>query len=249
MEKITLQNIPRASLNRTMRELFIDLIDITMEDNGKGYLKSAPSNYGYIFFWYGWLNKKALQKHYTSYAPREKVKEIQKNKKQSSEFKLQDQINDFLFSIVREHPDTIGAGHAEVHLAILAPRLKQTSLRDATKALKIYCQQLERLEKFTRKYLKKKSGRIVEEIETNFEVIDYITAEEAKKFADEYFWDDECGYLELSHRKIGCEILIRVHFDGDEKLSEVIERIDKVISPIKPDIEQNFRYGKSLWPF
>jgi len=31
------------------------------------------------------------------------------------------------------------------------------------------------------KYLKKKSGRIVEEIETSFGVIDYITVEEAKK--------------------------------------------------------------------
>ncbi len=70
-----------------------------------------------------------------------------------------------------------------------------------------------------------------------------------KKFADEYFWDDECGYLELSHRKLGCEIQVRVHFDGGEKLSEVVEIIDKVINPIKPEIEQMFRFGKSFCPF
>lgn len=49
MEKITLQNITKASLNRTMRDLFQDLIDITMEGNLKGGLKSIPTNYGYIF--------------------------------------------------------------------------------------------------------------------------------------------------------------------------------------------------------
>ncbi len=249
MEKFALQNIPRASFNRTMRELFLDLIDITMEETGKGCLKSAPSNYGYVFFWYGWLNKKALQKHYPAYVPKEKVKDIKKNKKQDTALKLQDQISDFLFSIIRDHPDTIGEGHAEVHLAVLAPRLKQVGVADAAKSLKLYAQQLEKLEKFTRKYLKKKAGRIVEEIETNFEVVDYITAEEAKKFADEYFWDDECGYLELSHRKLGCEIQVRVHFDGDDTLNEVVERIDKAITPIKPEAGQMFRYGKSLWPF
>lgn len=249
MDKFTLQNIPPASFDRTMRDLFIDLIDITMEETGKGCLKSVPSNYGYVFFWYGYLNKKNLQKTYPNYVPKEKVKDIKKTKKQDATLKLQNQISDFLFSIIRDHPDTIGEGHAEVHLAILAPRLKQTSLSDAAKALKTYSQQLERLEKFTRKYLKKKSGKIVEAVETNFEVIDYITPQEAKKFADEYFWDDECSYLELSHRKLGCEIQVRVHFDGDETLKEVVEKIDQVISPIKPEIEQMFRYGKPFWPF
>lgn len=249
MEKFALQNIPRASFNRTMRELFVDLIDITMEETGKGCLKSVPSNYGYVFFWYGWLNKKALQKYYPAYVPKEKVKEIKKNKKQDSALTLQNQVSDFLFSIIRDHPDTIGGGHAEVHLAILAPRLKQASLTNAAKSLKVYAQQLERLEKFTRKYLKKKAGKIVEEIETSFEVVDYITAEQVKKFSDEYFWDDECGYLELSHRKLCCEVQVRVHFDGDDKLSEVVERIDKVIDPIKPEVGQMFRYGKSFVPF
>ena len=84
MEKITLQNITKASLNRTMRDLFQDLIDITMENNPKGGLKSIPTNYGYIFFWYGWLNKKNLQKYYADYVTKEKVKEIKKNKKENS---------------------------------------------------------------------------------------------------------------------------------------------------------------------
>ena len=247
MEKITLQNITKASLNRTMRDLFQDLIDITMEDNLKGGLKSAPTNYGYVFFWYGYLDKRALQKYHSAYVTKEKVKEIKKNKKEKNASTLQDQLNDFLFSMVRDHPDLIGGGHAETHLAILAPSLKQASISEAAKALKEYSQKLERLEKFTRKYLKKNS--IVEEIETKFEAIDYITAKDVTKFADEYFWDDECGYIELAHKKLACEIQVRVHFDANDKLSQVIERIDKVIEPIKPEIDQMYRYGKSYWPF
>ncbi len=249
MEKITLQNITKASLNRTMRDLFQDLIDITMENNPKGGLKSIPTNYGYIFFWYGWLNKKNLQKYYVDYVTKEKVKEIKKNKKENSALTLQNQLSDFLFSMVRDHPDIIEGGHAETHLAILAPRLKQASITEAAKALKEYSQRLERVEKFTHKYLKRNSGKIVEEIETNFESIDYITSKDVGKFADEYFWDDECGYIELAHKKLACEIQVRVHFDANDKLSEVMARIDQVIEPIKPEVGEMFRYGKSFWPF
>ncbi len=248
MDIFTLQNIPPASLDRTMRELFMDLIDIGMDVNGKGCLKSVPSNYGYVFFWYGWLNKKALQKYYPSYVPAGKIKEIKKAKKTPIK-PLQDQISDYLFSIVREHPDTIEAGHAEAHFSILAPKLKQTTVVDAAKALKECAAKLEKLEKFRSKYLNKKTGRIVEEIQTSFENIDYITTEDAKKFTDEYFWDDECGYIELSHKKTGCEIQVMIHFKGDEKLQEVVDRIDRVINPIKPEFDQIFRYGKSIWPF
>jgi len=230
-----------------MRDLFQDLIDITLEENLKGSLKSVPTNYGYIFFWYGWLDKKALQKYHAAYVTKEKVKEIKKNKKEKNALTLQDQLSDFLFSMVRDHPDLIGGGHAETHLAILAPSLKQSSISEAAKALKEYAQKLEHLEKFTRKYLKKNS--IVEEIETKFEAIDYITAKEVAKFADEYFWDDECGYIELARKKLACEVQVRVHFDANDKLSQVIERIDKVIEPIKTEINPMYRYGKSYWPF
>jgi hypothetical protein len=247
MEKITLQNLTKASLNRTMRDLFQDLIDITMEDNLKGGLKSIPTNYGYIFFWYGWLDKKALQKYHAAYITKDKVKEIKKNKKEKNSLTLQDQLSDFLFSMVRDHPDLIGGGHAETHLAILAPSLKQASVSEAAKALKEYSQKLERLEKFTRKYLKKNST--VEEIEAKFVAIDYVTEKDVAKFVDEYFWDDECGYIELAHKKLACEIQVRVHFDANDKLSQVMERIDKVIEPIKPELTPMYRYGKSHWPF
>jgi hypothetical protein len=230
-----------------MRDLFQDLIDITMEDNLKGGLKSIPTNYGYIFFWYGWLDKKVLQKYHATYVTKEKVKEIKKNKKEKNSLTLQDQLSDFLFSMVRDHPDLIGGGHAETHLAILAPSLKQASVSEAAKALKEYSQKLERLEKFTRKYLKKNST--VEEIEAKFVAIDYVTEKDVAKFADEYFWDDECGYIELAHKKLACEIQVRVHFDANDKLSQVIERIDKVIEPIKPELSPMYRYGKSHWPF
>jgi len=232
-----------------MRDLFQDLIDITMENSPKGGLKSIPTNYGYVFFWYGWLNKKNLQNYCPDYVPKEKVKEIKKNKKENSTLTLQNQLSDFLFTMVRDHPEIIDGGHAETHLAVLAPRLRHASITEAVKALKEYAQKLERIEKFSRKYLKKNSGKIVEEIEINFDAIDYITAIDVAKFADEYFWDDECGYIELAHKRLACEIQVRVHFDADDKLDEVMERIDQVIEPIKPEIEKMFRYGKSYWPF
>lgn len=249
MEKIALQNIPQASLNRTMRDMFLDLIDITTEDLTRNCLKSIPTNYGYVFFWYGWLNKKALEKYYQAYVPSEKVKEIRKRKKKDSDLTFQDQIGDFLFSMVREHPDTIGKGHVEVHLAMLTPKLKETSVLDASKALRIYSEALEKLESFKSKFLAKKMGRIVDEIETRFEIIDFITVDEVAKFADEYFWDDECGYVELAHRRLGCEIQISVNFDGNDTLGEVVDRIDRVITPIKRETGQMFRFGKPLWPF
>ena len=249
MEKFTLQNVPSASLKRSMRDLFLDLIDITMEENGRGALKSVPTNFGYAFFWYGWLNKKTLTKYYPDYVPKEKVKEIKKDKKQDSTQKLQDQIGDFLFSIVRDHPEVIGDGHVETHLGLIAPKLKQATVADAAKSLKEYSQRLEKLEVFTRKNLKKKNGKIVEEIESSFRVIDFITEKEVGKFADEYFWDDECGYVELAHRRLGCEIQVRVHFDGDEKLGEVVQRIDQVLAPLKSELDPMFRFGKSRWPF
>ena len=250
MEKISLQNIPAASLNRKMRDLFQDLIDITMmEANGKGCLKSVPTNYGYVFFWYGYLNKKALQKHYTAYVPKEKVREMRKNKKENPSKLLKDQISEFLFSMVRDHPEIIGEGLAETHLTILAPRLKSATVADAAKALKEYALKLERLEKFKRKYLKKKSGRIVEEIETRFEPVDYVTEPQVKKYGDEYFWDDECGYLELAHKRLGCEIQVRVHFKGEDTLGQVVDRIDGAIEPLKSDLNVMYRFGRPCWPF
>jgi hypothetical protein len=49
-EKFELQNVPAASLRRSMREFFMDLVDISMDENGKGCLKSVPTNFGYVFF-------------------------------------------------------------------------------------------------------------------------------------------------------------------------------------------------------
>jgi hypothetical protein len=248
MEKFALQNIPSGSFKRSMRDLFLDLVDITMEENGKGCLKSVPTNFGYVFFWYGWLDKKTLTKVYPVYVPKEKVKEIKKSKKQDASKKLQDQINDFLFSIARDHPEVIGEGHAETHFGIIAPKLKQATVADAAKSLKEYAQRLEKIDIFTRKNLKK-NGKLIEEIESGFHVIDYITEKEVAKFSDEYFWDDECGYVELAHRRLGCEVQVRVHFDGDELLGEVVDRIEKAILPIKAELDPMYRFGKSRWPF
>jgi hypothetical protein len=232
-----------------MRDMFVDLIDITTDDKGRGCLKSVPANFGYVFFWYGWLNQKTLTKTYPLYVPKEKVKEIKKAKKQDSSLKLQPQINDFLFSIVRDHPEVVGEGHAEVHLALLTPKLRHATVADAANSLKNYAQRLEKLDSFTRKNLRRKPGKMVEEIESRFENIDYLTGKEVAKYSDEYFWDDECGYVELAHHRLGCEVQVRVHFKGDEALFDVAERIERAVAPIKPLIDPIFRFGKSRWPF
>lgn len=247
-EKFALQNIPAASLQRSMRDLFLDLVDLTIDENGKSCLKSVPTNFGYVFFWYGNLDKKALVKYFSEYVPKEKVKEIKKNKKQDAKT-VQDQISDFLFNIVRDHLDVIGEGHVEVHLGMVAPKLKQATVMDGSKALKEYAQRLEKLESFTRKCLTKKNSKTIEAIESRFEAIDFITAKEVAKFGDEYFWDDECGYVELAHKRLACEIHMRVHFDGDEKLGAVVDRIENVIAPIEGELDPMYRFGKSRWPF
>ncbi len=243
-----LQNIPAASFKRSMRDMFVDLIDLTMEATGKGCLKSVPTNYGYVFFWYGFPNRKALMNCCPQYVPKEKVKALKKIKKDSP-IKLQDQISDFLFHIVRDHPDVIGEGQAEVHLAMLAPKLKQASVSDAAQTLKQYASRLEKLDAFTQKNLKRKTGRVVDEIHSSFQEIDFITDKEVEQFGDEYFWDDECGYVELEHRRLGCEVQIHVHFDGDETLQQVVDHIDAVIAPLKPDLDLMYRFGKPYWPF
>lgn len=243
-----LQNIPAASFKRSMRDMFVDLIDLTMEATGKGCLKSVPTNYGYVFFWYGFPNRKALMNCCPQYVPKEKVKDLKKIKK-DSQIKVQDQISDFLFHIVRDHPDVIGEGQAEVHLAMLAPKLKQASVSDAAQTLKQYASRLEKLDAFTHKNLKRKTGRVVEEIHLSFQEIDFITDKEVEQFGDEYFWDDECGYVELEHRRLGCEVQIHVNFDGDETLQQVVDRIDAVIAPLKPDLDLMYRFGKPYWPF
>ena len=249
MEKFALQNVPAASLKRSMRDMFLDLIDITMEGASKGCLKAVPTNYGHVSFWYGYLNKKALAKYYSAYVPKEKVKELKKIKRSDSAQNMQDQLSDYLFTIVRDHPEVIGGGHAQVHLAILTPRLKDATVANAAKALRSYAIRLEKLDVFTRKNLSKKHSKTVEEIQASFETIDYITDKEVAQYGDEYFWDDECGYFELAHRRLGCEVQVGVHFEADETLGELVERIDRVIAPIKADLDPMFRFGKSQWPF
>jgi len=248
-EKFALQNVSAASFRRSIREFFLDLVDISMDENGKGCLKSVPTNFGYVFFWYGWLNQKTLAKTAPAYVPKDLFKKINQGKKQDAAQKLQVQIGDFLFSIVRDHPEVIGEGHVETHLALVAPKLKGANISDAAKSLEEYAGRLKKLDVFTRKTLKRKTGRVVEEIESRFDVVDYITEKEVAQYGDEYFWDDECGYVELAHRRLGCEVVVSVHFVGDEKLETVIDRIEKTIAPIKTELDPMFRFGKSRWPF
>jgi hypothetical protein len=45
------------------------------------------------------------------------------------------------------------------------------------------------------------------------------------------------------------KLVVSVHFDGDDKLGAVIDRIEKTIAPIKTELDPMFRFGKSRWPF
>jgi hypothetical protein len=151
--------------------------------------------------------------------PKDLLKKARQGKNQASTHNLQAQISDFLFPIARDHPEVIGEGYAETHLALVAPKLKGASISDAAKSLEEYAGRLEKLDIFTRKTLKRKTGRVVEEIESLFDVVDFITEKEVAQYGDEYFWDDECGYVELSHRRLGCEVVAGVHFYGDKNWS------------------------------
>jgi hypothetical protein len=51
-------------LNFKMRDLFPELIDYDVENPEEGYLKSFHANYGYVSFWYGWIDEDALEKHF-----------------------------------------------------------------------------------------------------------------------------------------------------------------------------------------
>ncbi|MEM2961263.1 MAG: hypothetical protein QXU67_06625 [Candidatus Bathyarchaeia archaeon] len=233
-----------------MRDNFRSLVDYIEEDKTAGYLISIPSNYGYVFFWYGFLDEEALSKYYKDYVSEEKMREIDEAKEKEGEyFSISEYVRNELFVIAYDHPDVIGEGFAEVYLSIIEPDFEKLNLERTIKTLKSLIKKLERLLDFEKKYYNHEMEDI-EDMEINYEVIDFANSRaseeeiEALKYKD---FDD--SYYPNIFRRRGWEICLRILFNGDETLKEVIEKIDKAISPLKGIVNKMRRYEPSYYPF
>ena len=214
-------------------------------------MKSIPSNYGYVFFWYGYPDNEALENYYAAYVSRKSLKEIEKARKEDEEdtFQVQDYLEDCLFSIARDHSDILGSSWAEVYLAILMSDLEKKGAEEGASLLKEFVKKkLERLEKFMKDCFEEKTV-LVQNVESNFEVVDFLSLKELNRLADEEFWECDCDYRELAKTKMGCQIRLKIDFGADDTLKEVVGRIDVAVTPLKGLVDQMFRWGESYYPF
>jgi len=229
MAKYKIEIAP-SLLNLKMRDLFKKLIDDYVEKPEKGYLKSYYANYGFVSFWYGWLDEEKLEKYYKAYVSESELERIQEVKESEGEelFSLRDQLHnlDYLFPITRDHPDVIGQGHAEVYLHVLLPNLDDVSLDDAVVMLRQQADKLEKIKDFRPEDDPALMTFIDDPPDGGFDsfVIDE-TEEEAEYSATAF------------------EQRIRISFDGDDKLRTVLQRIDKVIEPLKGHVDNLRLYG------
>jgi len=248
--------------NKKMRDIFRSLVDeyvsYPQEDERMGYLKSIPSNYGYVFFWFGYLDEEALSKYYKDYLSKEKLIEIEEAKNREEYFSLEDNIRDELFPIVYDHSDTIEAGWVEVYLAILDPELEKVTLEKALDLLNLHILKLKKLIDFENKWLESKEIGI--DIEIGYEKIKYadlrlkrelekIGIDSVEFFYNEQDYGEDYDLLQYIHERKGWEICVKIDFNGDDTLKEVIYRIDKIISPLKRILNKITRYESSFFPF
>jgi len=270
MVKFELKNLDENLFSQKMRDVFKSLVDVYVsypqKDTKDGFLKSIPSNYGYVFFWFGFLDEEALAKYYKDYVSKDKLREIEEAKKKRRRefeeagiregyFSLSDHIRDDLFPIVYDHPDIIGQGFAEVYLAtVFNPEFKEVSIDRAISSLKRQVKKLEKINDFADKVFKRpRQIEGVEDIEINYETIKFVDSKASEEeigaliFEDEEIFEDE-NYQHIFRRE-GWEICLRIIFDGDDTLKEVVERIDKIISPLKGVIDKMVRYESSFSPF
>jgi len=261
--------LDESLLNRKMRDVFKSLVDVNVsypqKDTKDGFLKSIPSNYGYVFFWFGYLDEEALTKYYKDYVSKGKLREIEEAKirkrreceeagiKEWEEyFRLKDHVYDNLFPIVYDHPDVIRQGFAEVYLAILNPDFKETSIDKVIPILKRQAKKLEKLNAFKDKvYHEQIEG--VDDIEINYKTIKFVDSKASEEeigaliYEDEEIFEDE-NYKHIFRRE-GWEIKLSINFDGDDTLKEVVERIDRTTSPLKRIVNKMIRYETSYYPF
>lgn len=254
--------LDESLLNQKMRDVFKSLVDLYVSypqrDTKDGFLKSVPSNYGYVFFWFGWLNHDVLTKYYKDYVSRDKLKEIEEaRKREEGYFSLKDHIRDELFPIVYDHPDVIGEGFAEVYLAILDPDFKEISIDKVIPILERQAKKLEKLNDFQdevfegRREGKRREG--IEDMEINYATVKFVDSRASEEEVDALINEDEeifeDGNYKHIFRREGWEIKLSISFDGDDTLKEVVERIDKTISPLKRIVNKMVRYENSCYPF
>jgi len=255
MVKFKLIDLDERLFPQRMRDIFKSLVDTDAsypsKDTRDGFLKSIPSNYGYVFFWFGWLDEEALTKYYKNYVSKEKLKEIEEvREKEEGYFSLQDHIRDELFPIVYDHSDTIGSGFAEVYLAILNADFKDMSIEKVIPILKRQAKKLEKLNDFVKEQIKDI------DIEIHYETMKFASSkaseeerEALKASYEDIFFEEELQNYKHIFRREGWEILLKIDFDGNDTLKEVVERVDKIISPIKSIINKMVRYENSFFPF
>jgi len=263
MLKFELKDLDKRLFSQKMRDVFKSLVDTNasypQKDTKDGFLKSIPSNYGYVFFWFGYLDEEALAKHYKDYISQDKIREIEGQKKKEEEelgeryLRIKYHIYNDLFPIVYDHPDIIEEGFAEVHLATLFDaNLEKVSIDKAIPVLKRQAEKLEKLNDFKRRQWE---GQIegLEDMEIYYETIKFVDSKASEEeigaliFGDEELFEDE-NYKHIFRRE-GWEICLKINFDGDDTLKEVVERIDKIISPLKGIINRMIRYETSYFPF
>ncbi|MEM2129403.1 MAG: hypothetical protein QXZ70_02270 [Candidatus Bathyarchaeia archaeon] len=210
MAKYRILDLPRELLNVKMRDLFKSLIDYDVDNPEKGYLKSFYANYGYVTFWYGWLDEEALEKYFRDYVSSSPLKKIEDARNAADEesrafFSLRDMLDDFdcLFPIVRDHPDVLEGGHAEVRLHVLCPRLDELNLDEAIVQLREFTDKLERMRDFKHEDDLDVEGYLDDPPDGGFETFIIYDAEE----------DDEVSVVAF-------EMRIRIHFEGDSSLKE-----------------------------
>lgn len=228
---------------KNMRDVFKSLVD---RDTKEGYLRSIPSNYGYVSFWFGFLDQKTLSRYYKGYVSKDKLREIEEAKRnrlrefeeagiEDTEglFDLSDYVRDQLFSIAYDHTDIIGKGLAQVYLAVLFDRdLKETTINEAISILKTQAEKLETINDLADKIFRREIPEL-NDIEIDYQTIEFADNEDSNE----------------TQIREGWEIKLSINFDGDDTLRETIERIDKAISPLKETLTRMIRYESSFFPF
>ncbi len=263
--KFQLIGLDESLFSQKMRYVFKSLVDAEAsyphEDTNKGFLRSIPSNYGYVFFWYGWLDDDALSKYYVDYVSEDRVRRINEERRDEGEyFSLKKHIEDVLFPIVYDHPDVIVGGFAEVYLAITNPDIKEfNNIERVVYILRKQAKRLEELNYFIDNYYyytENRNQKIyegLEDIEVYYWTIKFADLyadeeeiEALKSGDDEIFEDEDYKHI---FRRDGWEINLKITFDGDDTLRDVVDRIDRVISPLKGVVDKMIRFETSYYPF
>ena len=228
MVKFELKDLDESLFSQKMRDVFKSLVDVYVsypqKDTKDGFLKSIPSNYGYVFFWFGFLNEEALTKYYKDYVSKGKLREIEEARKKrlreceeagikewEGYFGLKDYIYDDLFPIVYDHSDVIGEGFAEVYLATLFDvDFEKVSIDKVIPVLKGQAKKLEKLNDFADKVFKRQIEG-VEDIEINYETIKFVDSKASEEEIGALIFEDE-NYKHIFRRE-GWEICLRINFD------------------------------------